>query len=103
MSLPRENETPFVNTAMQSIRQQIGFIGIRNHSVGANLDPNYLAQLNSHILVRDLEMICNLGGLYTLDFIRFDEESMVSVTYPTSFPNRVQEIVLDGVFSRPTD
>lgn len=97
-SLDEFSSSLLVNTSIQSIQEQVEYFTFPNQPLCANADPDYLAHLNTPILARDLDLIRNISGFDTLDFIGFSDGSMVGVTYAALFPDRVGKMVLDGIF-----
>jgi len=65
----------------------------------SNVDPEYLAHANTPALARDLDMVRNLTGAETLNFLGFDDGNMIGVVYAALFPDRVGRMVLNGTSS----
>lgn len=47
-------------------------------------------------IARDMELVRNLTGFMTLDYIGLDDGSRLGVTYAALFHDRVGKMVLDG-------
>lgn len=83
------------NITTESIIQQVEYWTFPNDC--GNVDPEYLAHLNTPVVARDFDLIRNLTGYDTLDYLGFDEGAMIGVTYAALFPDRVGKMVLDGI------
>jgi pimeloyl-ACP methyl ester carboxylesterase len=66
----------------------------------ANIDPDYLTHINTPLLARDLDLVRNLTGAESLNYVGLDDGSMIGVTYAALFPERVGRMVLDGTHKR---
>jgi len=55
--------------------------------------------MNTPILARDFDLVRNLTGAETFNYISWDDGSMVGVTYAALFPEHVGRMVLDGTSS----
>jgi len=66
----------------------------------ANIDADYLTHVNTPLLARDLDLVRNLTGVESLNYIAWDDANMVGVTYAALFPERVGRMVLDGKHER---
>jgi len=81
----------------ESLTEQVNwFANILAPPCAASKDPQYLAHINTPNVARDMDLIRNLSGFETLDYIGFDEGSNLGVTYAAMFPDRVGKMVLDG-------
>lgn len=87
------------NDSESSIAQQFNYWTSTQNCNGA--DQEYLAHVNTPVRARDLDLIRNLTGHQTLDFIGFDEGTMLGVTYAALFPNHVGKMVIDCIFVFP--
>ena len=58
-------------------------------------DPEYLAHLNAPNIARDLDLIRNLTGFQTMDYIGWGYGSVIGVNYAALFPDRVGHMLLD--------
>ena len=87
---------PTRNVSSASIQQNVEFYS----DVGcSNIDPDYLTHINTPILARDFDLVRNLTGTESFNYIGWDDGNMVGVTYAALFPQRVGRMVLDGISS----
>ena len=77
-------------------KQAEWFAGNLGPFCAGSKDLQYLAHINTPNIAYDLELIRNLTGSATLNYIGFDEGSVLGVTYAALFPDRVGKMVLDG-------
>jgi pimeloyl-ACP methyl ester carboxylesterase len=61
-----------------------------------NVDPSYLAHVNTPVLARDFEMVRSLAGAETFNCFAWGEGSKIGVAYAALFPEHVGRVVLDG-------
>ena len=86
-----------INMSLGSVTKQVEwYANTLTYPCAASQDPQYLAHMNTPNVVRDLDLIRNLSALETLDYIGFDDGSILGVTYAAMFPDRVGKMALSG-------
>jgi pimeloyl-ACP methyl ester carboxylesterase len=86
---------PNINASTASIQEQIDYFSAPGYC--NNIDPEYLAYINTPVLARDLELVRNLSGIEALNYIGWEDGSVVGVTYAALFPEHVGYMVFDCI------